>query len=226
MTPRIYTMQQGSPEWHEIRRGIVTASGMKRIITPAKLAYSSQAQAYIDELLAERFTEPASGEDGPLTYFMHRGNDLEPTARAHYAFTHRVDVQEVGFVMRDDGKVGCSPDSLVDEDGGLEIKCPDGKKHVENLRSMREGIGAEYRLQVQTCIMVCERDWWDELSFHPDMPASERRTPRDDAVIVKISEALERFLADLQAAHDECVKLGCTEYPRIIDAGACRNGER
>lgn len=199
--------QQGSADWHEARAGIPTASQFDRIITAKALKPSSQRKAYMLELLAERFATRDPSE--PQTMWMSRGWELEGYARRWYEMQHDCDVREVGFCTTDDGRVGASPDGLVGEDGGLEIKSPATKQHMANMLDPDAEIMSQYRLQVQGCIYVCERDWWDVLSYHPMFPGCERRAPRDESVQAALKAALTQFCDELDAATEQMRKLGC-----------------
>ena len=74
---------------------------------------------------------------------MERGKALEPQARAFYAFHADADVRQVGFIGRrvsmadiqdpEAIHVGCSPDGLVGDDGGLELKVPLEHTHISYL---------------------------------------------------------------------------------------------
>jgi len=64
---------------------------------------------------------------------MQDGIDMEPEARACYSFLAGGEVKQVGFCLSDDGRFGCSPDGLVGDDGGLELKCPLPKTHIKYL---------------------------------------------------------------------------------------------
>lgn len=205
---KTYTeFQQGSADWHEARAGIPTASQFDRIITAKGLKPSSQRKAYMLELLAERFVTQEDG--GPQTAWMSRGTELEVYARRWYEMQHDCDVVEVGFCTTDDGRIGASPDGLVGDRGGLEIKSPATKQHMANMLDPDAEILSKYRLQVQGCIYVCERDWWDVLSYHPELPGCERRAPRDEAVQAALHSALTQFCDELDAATEQMKRLGC-----------------
>ena len=60
MTLTVYKeLIQGSPEWLQARCGLLTASEMQRIVTPAKLkaADNDKSRAHLYELLAQRVTQ-------------------------------------------------------------------------------------------------------------------------------------------------------------------------
>jgi hypothetical protein len=218
---KIIECAQGTREWHEARMGIPTASCFDKILTPTKLEPSKSCEDYMCNLLAARI-EGMPADDEPMTMWMARGHEEEPRAAGHYAFTRGVDVKEVGHVTTEDGRIGCSPDRLVDDDGGLEIKCPKLSVHLANMLKMGEGKGAaaKYRLQVQGCLWVCERDWWDLLSYHPDHPECVRRFERDDEVIAKLSAALTEFCDHLDLSEETLYRLGCEPRRAIQEAAA------
>ena len=130
---------------------------------------------------------------------MDRGTEMEPRARGWYEIVRDVTVAQVGFIARDDGRVGVSPDGLVDDDGGLELKVSNAATHVAY--ALNPGtLTAKYRGQVQAALYVTERKWWDIASYNPCIePVVERVLP-DPAYIAAFVPALDAFLARLDAA--------------------------
>ena len=185
-------MAQGSREWIQARLGIPTASQFHRIISPKTMKPSASAGGYLYELVAERII--GESLDELVTAYMERGAALEDEAVKFYELQRNLDTERVGFCLRDDGRVGCSPDRLVGGDGGLEIKCPSAKTHVGYLIGEPQN---EYRAQVQGCLWITGRDWWDWLSFHPDMPPALIRFRRDEEFIAALDEAMSEFLGRL-----------------------------
>ena len=60
---------------------------------------------------------------------------LETEARQYYELLRDVELDEVGFCLRDDRRYGGSPDALVRDAGGelvggLEVKCPSAAEHI------------------------------------------------------------------------------------------------
>jgi hypothetical protein len=184
---RIIECEQGGPEWLLARLGVPSASSYAKLITTTGRA-SAQADAYINQLVAERLT-------GEPTFFqvtdpMQRGMDLEPLARAAYEMETGNLVIQVGFLMHDTLDAGASPDGLIGENGGLEIKCPSGHTHVEYLRG--DVLPTKYFQQVQGCLWISGRDWWDFMSYHPRMEPLIVRVFRDEQFI----KALECAVID------------------------------
>lgn len=194
---KIIECQQGSSEWWEARRGVATASEFSRIITSVKGNLSAAADNYICELLAEKFhVGPAEELAGFCSKAMRNGSECEPQARAWYEMVNHVKVEEVGFILSDCGRVGCSPDGLIGEDGGLELKCPHGKTH---LRYCLDGtLPEEYKAQVHGALAITGRAWWDFLSYVPGLPPFCIRVEPDD-----FTEQLRRALEEFHARYLE-----------------------
>jgi hypothetical protein len=182
---------QGSDEWISARLGIPSASMYGKIIT-TQGKWSTQADTYINQLVAEKLT----GEQTPFYQNEHmaRGTELEPDARKMYEFIKDVEVQEVGFCLHDTLEAGASPDGLIGEDGGLEIKCPAPATHVEYLRGGK--LPSKYKQQVMGCLWITGREWWDFMSYHPSMKPLIVRVERD-----------EDYIAELEACVSQAVEL-------------------
>lgn len=200
---KIIDVQQGSVEWLEARLGKPTASQFHCLITPATHKPSTQSRTYRNRLLAERLI--GAPLDMDRNAFMERGTDLEPAGRKWYAYTHDADVQEVGFVTSDDGRYGCSPDGLVGDNGGLEIKCPMPAEHIANIF----GMTTDYHCQVQGALLVTGREWWDLLSYHPTIKPACVRIYRDEEFLSKLGGILNAFCDDLEAHWAQLQALGC-----------------
>lgn len=193
-----HDVEQGSDEWKELRAGKPTASCAGRIVTPG-LKVSAASRKYACWLIAESIIGACDECD---TKFMQRGTDMEAEAVRYYQWDQEVTVKRIGFITTDDGTFGCSPDGLVGDDGGLEIKCPGAGGHVENIL----GMSTSYMPQVQACMWVTERKWWDLLSFNPRMPRVIVRVLRDEEYISKLRAALDVFIPTLAEKREEVLK--------------------
>ena len=159
---KIKNVEQRSREWFEMRLGVITGSRCKNVFKSANLSF-------IDELIAERL----SGDivESPTTQAMMHGILMEPVALDEYRMRTGADAREVGFCIHDNlDYLAISPDALVYENGtpigGVEIKCPSTKKHVEYIRMNK--IPAEYLSQVMHYFIVIETlQWVDFVSFDP-----------------------------------------------------------
>ena len=184
---RINNHVQGSDEWLQSRLGKPTASNFGKLITPTGKP-STSAESYINDLIAQKIT-------GELPEFytnaaMERGNELEPAAKALYEFINGVEVVQVGLCLHDTLDCGASPDGLIGVDGGIEIKCPLPHTHIAYLR---EGVvPSKYIPQIQGCLWITGREWWDFMSYHPAMQDLIVRVERDNEYIKKLADQVER----------------------------------
>jgi len=207
----IVDVVQGTPEWLAARRGIPTASRFDDIMTSVTRKPSKSAKGYRDELLAEWILgQPL---DWGTTEWTNRGTDLEKEARAFYELQTDSEVRQVGFILRDDGMVGGSPDGLVGDVGGLEIKCFGAKHHVACL------LGEEVATmtQVQGNLWISQREWWDVLAYNPAMPHRLTRVYRDEPYIADLASAVDAFVSDLLAARERILALGVQIIPPFTD---------
>jgi hypothetical protein len=162
--------EQGSPAWLRHRRGIATASHFASIVTPTGKATKSAARKrYMIELCGERLT--GKTRETFVTAAMARGTELEPRARAWYELETGKQVEEVGFVKSDCGRWGCSPDGLVGDDRGVEIKIPGLVALLTMIDA--EAVDPDYLMQVQANLWITGRDWWDFVLWtdEPGLPA-------------------------------------------------------
>ncbi len=189
---------QGSPEWHQLRCGKVTASRVADIVRKTKSGVSASRARYLGELVAERLT--GVPHEGFKSADMEWGNATEDNARQFYGFLHNAKLEAVAFV--DHPRLpfcGASPDRLVDGDGLLEIKCPATHTHIETL--LAENIEPDYVKQMQWQMACTGRAWCDFISYDPRMPEDLRmftaRVNRDDTLIRELETAVEIFLAEV-----------------------------
>jgi hypothetical protein len=196
---------QGSPAWHRAKLGKPSASNFDRILTPSTRKPSTQQAGYMHALLAEWLTGVPHGAD-TSSAFMERGRLLEPQARSWYEYEKGVTVRQVGLVQRDDGMVACSPDGLVGDDTGVEIKCPSAATHV---RVLLDGLD-DYWCQVQGSLWLTERAHWDLVSYSPDMPSVVARIERDEEFIAALAAEVDVFIAKLMQARERLLARGCT----------------
>lgn len=156
---------QGSDEWFQARLGVPTSSEFNKIITPSKMEPSKSAGNYINKLLAEWLS--GKPDESFKSDWMKRGHEMEGEARDYYAFNKDVTVTQIGFLLDDARRYGCSPDGLVNDDGGLEIKCCSPGVHLGYL--LKGDVPIEHRLQILGSILVTDREWWDFISYEPNM---------------------------------------------------------
>lgn len=206
---RIVNVTQGSPEWHAARLGIPTSSRFEEVITPKTLKPSAQLNALLFDLLAEWIT--GESMETARTDFMERGKEIEPEAALWYEFEKECDTKQIGFVLSDDGRYGCSPDRFVsDANGGVEIKCPKPSTHLKYL--LNDGLlEGEYRCQIQGCLWICEREWWDIVCYSPSLYMANicKRIYRDEEFIQALSGAVINACNRLDELKARAIEAGC-----------------
>ena len=194
-------MEQGSEEWLLSRVGRVGCSRLGDVLAEGKGgAPSASRRNYMAELLCERLTGKYA--EHFTSAEMQRGIDLEPIARATYEARFGVMVKEdggrghpaiIGF--------GCSPDGLIGDDGGLEIKCPNTATHLDTLLDGK--INLHYIYQMAGGCLVYDRAWWDFVSFDDRLPDNLsfycKRFYRDNLPLAKVESGVIQFLSELDA---------------------------
>lgn len=188
---KIIDCVQGTTQWFAERAKCATASELNCLITPKlDLRTGAMPHTYLCRKLAERWIgRPISDYSGGA---MEQGSILEDEARPWYELRHKCDVQKVGFVVSDDGSLGCSPDGLL-ADRGLEIKCPQEHTHMKWL--LCGECPEEHVLQVQAGMLVTGFGEWDFVSYCRAMPPLVVRVVRDPDVQRVIQDAVEEFSA-------------------------------
>jgi len=212
MTIKIHDkIAQGTPEWLELRCGKLSASNVKAIITPAKLEPAKNATMlfYAAQIAVERITNKIV--DGVKTSAMAKGNDLEPEARDFY-HNNFASVREVALMENSDVPFPfcASPDGLlVNENGGLEIKClSNASEYFHLLRSPEpDAIPLERRLQMASQQLAGGLDFVDFVIYIEGLKMRPIRYYRDEGLIAKIllaGEAFEKAVQEAIKLHDLC----------------------
>jgi len=196
---------QGSPEWLRARCGLLTASEMNRIVTPAKLkaANNDKSRAHLYELLAQRVTQYV--EPTYIGEHMLRGEADEGEALNIYEDSYEPG-QRVGFITNDKWgfTLGFSPDLLVGETGLVEVKSRIQRLQVQTI--LEAEMPEDFLLQVQTGLLVSERQWCDFVSFSAGLPMFTKRVFPDEEVQASIIEAATKFHARLDEEYDKIVE--------------------
>lgn len=159
-----HEVEQGTPKWLEVRKGKMTASNATAIANCGK-----GLKTYARSIMAERYSsgdkEHFSSKD------TDRGNEYEPVARQIYEFENDVEVEQIGFIELNE-YVGCSPDGLVGENGGTEIKCINDPKYFDILLDGEDAIDSDHMWQCQMNLLITGREWWDLIYYNPNYPKS------------------------------------------------------
>jgi putative phage-type endonuclease len=192
-------IEQGTPEWHQLRLGKVTASRVADILAKTKTGPSASRQNYLIELALQRTTGII--QESYSNSAMEWGTQTEPQARVAYEVRTNNFVDQLAFVDHPSiAWFGCSPDGLVSDRGLVEIKCPNSTTHWEYFKFNRPP--QKYVIQMQAQMAVTNRDWCDFISFDPRMPERSQllivRVDRDDAFIAEMEEQIKQFLSEVE----------------------------
>lgn len=141
-------IEQGTPEWFQMRLGRFTSSEMHKLMKPGKRqmtkeelaarpkkgkgssttqvddygVLSDTAVTYIEEKVAEILTGEI--QEDVYAFAKEYGKDMEPVAAEYFTEVTGKEVEPAPFIPFGD-HAGGSPDRfIVDENAGLEIKCP------------------------------------------------------------------------------------------------------
>lgn len=194
MSIQIFNCDQGTEEWHLCRAGIPTASMFATVMASGRGGGPSLTRAkYMRQLAGEVITgKPMVGYSNS---HMERGHEMEPEARDLYAFATDTAPEQVGFIRN--GQKGCSPDSLIGENGMLEIKTKLPDLLIECWE--RDDFPPEHKAQCQGALWIAEREWIDLVVYWPGMPVFIQRAYRDEAYIADMSSAINQFNDELSA---------------------------
>lgn len=191
-------MQQGTEEWRNARIGKVTASRVADIVAKTKTGYSTSRANYMSELICERLTGNAT--DTYKSPAMMHGTETEPLARTTYEIYSGNMVTEIGLVPHPEIiNAAASPDGLIDDDGLLEIKCPNTATHIETL--LGKSVPSRYITQIHWQMACTGRKWCDFVSFDNRMPSHlqlfVRRVERNEALVEELEKEVRKFLNEL-----------------------------
>ena len=151
-------IEQRTDEWFAARLGKVTASRVADVMAKTKTGYSASRDNYMAQLVVERITGERA--ESFTNAAMQWGTDQEPFARAAYEAAKDVMVEEEGFVPHPTIQMaGASPDGLVNDDGLVEIKCPNTATQIETL--LTGAIPSKYVAQMQFQMACTGRAWCD-----------------------------------------------------------------
>lgn len=201
---------QNNAGWEMDRLFHFTSSEVHKLLTKPKSGdgISKTAESYVFVKLAEVLTNGSSRDFQQVdTKQMKWGHHWEGEARYLYEKRTGARVDLVGFIEMDE-YFGGSPDGLVGDDGGIEIKCPYTSETHARYLMMEEpkdllNLKPEYYAQIQANMLVTGREWFDFVSFDPRMAQDKTRLfvlriPRDEGYIERIKEALKAAVDALQ----------------------------
>lgn len=188
----IHTAPQGTPEWLQARKGVITGSRFKDCRDRLKNGNpSKKCLDYAMDVARER----EGGE--PMQAFvngaMRLGTEQEPYARAAYERKTGNIVEEAGFITTSDRLFGVSVDGLVADDGIIEVKTMVSSDTL--FTAFVDGDVSAYTDQCNGAMWLLGRKWVDLILWVHDLGRMKIiRIDRDDNAI----EALESDLMEFE----------------------------
>jgi hypothetical protein len=195
---KIHNIQQGSPEWFELRVGKITGGASKSMIGAKWLELCDRIAAEQETGYSDDQFDMFESED------MIRGKDLEPIARSEYERVRAVKVEQIGFVQPDNIEYfGFSPDGFVKGESGyigaIEIKSPRPKKHLTYIRQGK--IPTEHEGQIIAAFLCFDQlQWVDFITYCPEIERCKMYIIRADR------ELWQNVIDEYQAAMIKCGK--------------------
>jgi hypothetical protein len=232
-------IEQGTPEWFNMRLGRFTSSEMHKLMKPGKrpmtkeelaqrpkkgkgsatttvddwTVFSDTALTYIEQKVAEILTGQI--EDDVYAYAKEYGKEMEPVAAEYFSELTGLSVEPAPFIPFGD-HAGGSPDRfIIEEDAGLEIKCPlKPVKQVKYLQLTDQfdlmRFFPDFYWQCESNLLFTGKQKWYFATFCPQMkianhklkiievkPIAEHFQMITDSIAGAVGEKL-RILKDLQ----------------------------
>lgn len=192
---------QGTPEWHEAKLGIPSASKFSDVMAGGEGKTRSK---YMRQLAGELRTGVTREDFRGAA--MDRGTAQEPELISLYSMMANVEVQPIGFIKRPlrIGFAGCSPDGLIGKDGLVQIKSAAPDILIDIMKAGR--VPPEHLPQCQGEMLVTGRVWCELVIGNSatggrpgdlPMPLFRRRIKRDPSYIARLTVAIETFNEEL-----------------------------
>lgn len=168
---------------------------------PSTKRYRGYAQQLADERDGG-FVDP--GTISHLRY-LAAGKSIESQAVGRYELEYDTEVQYFGadnptFILSDMDCFGCSPDCLVGDDGGVEIKCAFAR-HI-HIKRMSKGMEPGHLPQIRGQLLATRREWFDFFSYCPTYSyVYVERIYRDEKVLTELREkiiAYDKYVESLR----------------------------
>lgn len=186
--------QQQSEAWFNAKLGVLSSSHAHQIVSKKG---SETRMTYLATLCAQVCT----GLHHEIKAIaMDWGNQNEDKARSYYEFSSGLTITQLPFVFKDDTyREGCSPDGLVNDRKGVEIKAPfDSANYVKFFCG--ESIKSEWRWQQQYTMRILDAEQWDLCQYDERMkknPMKILTVDRDEAMQKTFDDAVPAFIEDM-----------------------------
>jgi hypothetical protein len=229
-----YNIQQGTEEWDKIRCGRFTSSewhklmecgkremtkeelvarpktgkGSKTTLVPDPSKMGEKGIKYIRQKVWETLTgQPVQS---PYAYPLVYGKETEPIAVEYIEKKFDWKTEAVGFQVFGE-YAGGSPDRLIGEDAGLEIKCPSSDVQIDYLmltdhHDLKRNHPDHY-WQCVSLMLFTNRKTWHFCTFDPRMKKEKHKLTHITIEWEKVEEDIDACVKALEAAVEEKLKL-------------------
>jgi hypothetical protein len=178
--------EQERDSWLEQRVGRFTSSRITELMGIKALGLTGETYAHEK---AFEIVEGRGLDDGYVSFDMQRGIDLEPYALEEFA--------EICSFFALGNYTGGTPDSLVDDDALVQVKCPSPLKLAKLVRCGHDAIDKVYVDQMQHELYVTgrKRNHFFNFAIYNGKPiwheiVIERNEPYIDLIKRRIDEAV------------------------------------
>lgn len=194
--------EQGSEKWIQARLGVISASRASDLIAKDRSGKGpgKSRRTYLRQLVAEVATG-GQKDQGSFKQTEH-GHAHEATAREMFAFHVGAPVHQVPFIYGDISmRYGCSPDGIVDEQSGVEIKNPyDTAIFLDFL--LDGEIKPEYIEQIQFSMFCTGLPYWHMAMHAPAMRKNSFHAvtlERDESRMTTFKDAVGQMAFDVDS---------------------------
>jgi hypothetical protein len=227
-------IEQGSDEWDMLRCGRFTSSELhkimecgKRPMTEAELKARpktgkgskttlvpdpSKMSATGIKYIRQKAWETLTGRPlpGPYAYPLVYGKETEPFAVEYFETKTGLITEPVGFQLWTD-HAGGSPDRLIGDDEGLEVKCPSSDEQVDYLLmtdhyDLKRNYPNHY-WQCASLMLFTNRRKWHFCTFDPRMVDDKHKLTHIIIEWEKVEEDIDSISKALEGAVEEKLKL-------------------
>lgn len=227
-------IMQGTAEWDEVRLTRFTSSEFyklmecgKREMTKEELAArpkkgkGSKTTMVPDpskmgdkglKYIRQKVWETLSGVGLPSAYAfpLVHGKTTEPLAVIAFENKFQVETYEVGFQTFTD-HAGGSPDRLIGDDAGLEIKCPSSDEQIDYLLltdhyDLKRNY-PEYYWQCVSLMLFTNRRTWHFCTYDGRMKEEKHQLTHIQIEWDKVEEDIDAVTKALESAVEEKLKL-------------------
>lgn len=196
-------VEQGSPEWLQLRLGCVSASTIADVMAKGRGGESATRQKLKLRLAAERLTGQV--QESFSSPAMEWGRATEQLAAIAFENECKVLLDKTGWWTHPKIEwLGCSPDRLLNGDQLVEIKCPNTSTMVSWMAD--DKVPTDYIKQIQCQLWITARASAFFCAYDPRLPKRKQLWIKEigrDADLIKTMETeVVAFLSEV----DQLVK--------------------